>query len=79
MSEAVETRLNLKSLRLDAVNKSVQQAQKTATDNSDILHDLLVGVENLGETVKQLREEVRGWEEPEAQEEIEQGNRELMN
>ena len=39
---------------------------------------MLVGIENLGETVKQLRAEIRGWEEPEDQdEEMEQANQEL--
>ena len=59
------------------MHESVQQAQKTVTENSATLHDMLVGIENLAESVKQLREEVRGWEEPEVQEEMEQGNREL--
>ena len=33
-----------------------------------MLHDLLVGMENLGENVKQLREEVNAWGGPEEQE-----------
>ena len=33
-----------------------------------MLHNLLVGMENLGENVKQLREEVNNWGEPEGQE-----------
>ena len=73
----MEQRMNLHSERMDAMHESVQQAQKTAAENSATLHDMLVGIENLAESVKQLREEVRGWEEPEVQEEMEQGNREL--
>ena len=70
ISTAVDDRLNLQSLRIDAVNESVQKAEKTAADNSEILHNLLVGIENLSENVKQLKEEVRGYEDPEAQEEL---------
>ena len=70
MSTAVEERLNLQSLRIDAVDESVKRAEKTAADNSEILHNLLVGIENLSENVKQLKEEVRGYGDPEAQGEL---------
>ena len=73
----MDGRLNLHSLQIDAINKSVQKAQKTATENAETLHQMLVGIENLGESVKQLRAQVMGWEEPGHQEEIEQGNQEL--
>ena len=68
MSTAVEERLNLQSVRIDTLTDSMHKAQKTADDNAEILHNLLVGIENLSENVKQLKEEMRGWEEPEAQE-----------
>ena len=42
MSTAVEARLNLQSSRIDAVDESVQRAEKTAVENSEILHNLLV-------------------------------------
>ena len=66
ISTAVDDRLNLQSLRIDGVNESVQKAEKTAADNSEILHNLLVGIENLSENVKQLKEEVRGYGDSEA-------------
>ena len=62
--------LNLQSSRIDAVDESVQRAEKTTVKNSEILHNLLVGIENLSENVKQLKEEVRGYGDPEAQEEL---------
>ena len=71
MSDAMEQRLNLQPVRMDAMHESVQQAQETATENSATLHDMLVGIKNLAETVKQMREEIRGWEEPAVQEEME--------
>ena len=60
ISDAVDSQLKLQSLRIDAVDESVQKAQKTATETSETLHDMLVGIENLGESVKQLRAEIRG-------------------
>ena len=70
ISTAVEARLNLQSSRIDAVDESVQRTEKTAAENAEILHNLLVGLENLSENVKQLKEEVRGYGDPEAQEEL---------
>ena len=77
ISEAVEARLSLQSVRIDTANDLVQQTQKTASDNSETLHGLIVGIENLGESVKQLREEIKGWEEPEVPEEAEREAMEL--
>ena len=68
LSSAVDERINLQSQRIDTVSESMQEAHKTAQENSEILHDLLVGMENLGESVKQLQEEVNAWGGPEDQE-----------
>ena len=74
MSEELEQRLTLHSVRMDSMGEFVQEARKTATENAQNIQNLLVGIENLGENVKQLREEMRGWEEAEVQEEVEKGN-----
>ena len=68
----MEERLNVQSLRINTLSDLMQKAQKTANDNAEILHNLMVGIENLSENVKQLKEEMRGWEEPEAQVELEE-------
>ena len=56
LSSAVDEKINLQSQRIDTVSESTQEARKTAQENSEMPHDLLVGMENLGENVKQLRE-----------------------
>ena len=68
LSSAVDERINLQSQRIDTVSESMQEVRKTAQENSEILRDLLVGMENLGESVKQLWEEVNAWGGPEDQE-----------
>ena len=60
LSSAVNVLLNLQSSRIDIVSESTQEARKTAQDNADMLNTLLVSIENLGENVKQLWEEVKG-------------------
>ena len=79
MSEAVEQRLTLHSVRMDSISDFVQEARKTSAENAENIKNLLVGIENLGENVKQLREEMRGWEEPELQEATEKVEQELMD
>ena len=55
-SEKFEQRLNLQSSRIDVVTESLQKAQEIAEENAEFLQGLLVGVENLGENLKQFRE-----------------------
>ena len=52
LSSVMEEKLNLQSNRIDEVSQSVQKAQKVTLDNTEILHDLLIGLENLGDSVK---------------------------
>ena len=59
VSSSMDARLNLQSERIDNVNIAVERAQKTAKDNSDMLENLLIGIENMGENVKQFREEMK--------------------
>ena len=59
--------MNLQSPRIDVVTESVQKAQKAAEDNAELLQNLLVGVENMGENLKKFREEMEGWKSAELQ------------
>ena len=73
--------MNLQSSRIDVVTESVQKAQKIAEENAEFLQDLLVGIENLGENLKQFREEMEGWKSTElqnAEREHEAVNEELL-
>ena len=52
LSEEFEQRLQLHSVRMDSICESVHEARKTSSENSGTFHDLVVGIENLGESVK---------------------------
>ena len=43
----------------------MQRIEKDSTDNTKLLHDLIVNMENLGESFKQMKSEVMGWEQEE--------------
>ena len=54
------------------MDESVQRTQKAASNKAEILHDLLVGMENLSDNVKQLKEEMCGYGDPEVQKELDE-------
>ena len=77
VSDEVNTRLNLQSERIDLVDESVQKAQKTASDNAEILQNLLIGLENMGENVKHLGEKIENWRNSELQDAAEREYQEM--
>ena len=67
VSSSMDARLNLQSERIDNVNIAVDRAQKIANENSDMLKNLLIGIKNMGENIKQFREEMEEWGNPNLQ------------
>ena len=55
----VDVRLQAQSQRIDTVSESVQKIERDSVDNTQLLHDLVTGMENLGESLKNLRSEVK--------------------
>ena len=51
--------------RIDTVTDSVQKIERDSIDNTKLLHDLVINRENLGESLKQMKSEVKAWEEDE--------------
>ena len=59
----------------------MKKPQKAAEDNAEMLQNLLVGIENMGENFKKLREDMELWQSPEyqdAEREYAQMNQDLM-
>ena len=44
--------------RVDTLSATLEGQQKTISDNSDLLKDLLIGIENLGENLKDIHKEI---------------------
>ena len=53
--------------RVDTLFATLEGQQKTISDNSGLLKDLLIGIENLGENLKNIHKEMDYWHNPEAQ------------
>ena len=70
----------MQSNKIDVMNESVKKSQKAAEDNAELLQNLLVGIDNMGDNFKKLREDMELWQSAEyedAEREYEQINREL--
>ena len=65
LSQDVSDRLQVQSHRIDTVSESIQKFEENAADNTKLLHDLLVNMENLGDTVKQMKSDFMNWEQEE--------------
>ena len=72
MPEDVKAQLQLQSQRVDLIGETVHTIQKDTANNAELLQTLLVNLENLGESVKQLRSEMTEWGNQEVQIETEE-------
>ena len=54
--------MQLQSRRIDTISDSIQKFEENAADNTKLLHDLLVNMENLGDTVKQMKSDYMNWD-----------------
>ena len=64
-SEQIEVRLTLQSDRMELIAKSVAEQAKTANDNADLLKNLLIRLENMGENLKKMQEDMDYHRNPE--------------
>ena len=62
LSQDVDKRMQVQSQRIDTITDSVQKIEKDSADNTKLLHDLMINMENLGESFKQFKSEVMNWE-----------------
>ena len=54
----VEKRLEIQNLRIDGLLESMEKADKVASDNSELLQNLMIGIENMGDNLRQCREDM---------------------
>ena len=47
---------------MDKLSTAVTESQKEAQNNAEVLQNLLVGIENLGENFKCMQEEIVAWQ-----------------
>ena len=80
LSEQVQQQFDAQQERIQKLSDVVLESRKDTQTNADTLHNLLVGIENLGENVKNMQEEMIAWQAgyQEAEREYQNMNEELL-
>ena len=67
-SEQVAQKLSVQEQIMDLMSHSLEEQKKAVTDSTGLLRDLMIGIENLGDNMKNIQKEMDYWRNPEAQE-----------
>ena len=80
LSEQVQQQFDAQQERIEKLSDVVLESRKETQTNADTLHNLLVGIENLGENVKGMQEEMVAWQSgyQDAEREYQAMNEELL-
>ena len=66
LTQGVDVRLQSQSLRIDTISDSIQRIERDSADNTKLLHELIVNMENLGDSIKYMKAEMAAnWEQEE--------------
>ena len=68
LSEKMAQQLLVQEQRMDLLSNSLQEQKKSVFDSAGLLQDLLIGIENLGDNVKNIQKEMGVWRDPEVME-----------
>ena len=58
LSEKMQHKFDAQNDRIEKLSETVLESRKESQTNADILKDLLVGIENLGENFKTMQQEM---------------------
>ena len=68
LSQEVAEKLSASDRKAVELSTAVEGQKKDIADNSGLLKDLLIGIQNLGDNLKSINEEMDYWHNPEVQE-----------
>ena len=80
LSEKVQQQFDAQSDRIEKLSETVLESKKESQTTADILKDLLVGMENLGENFKTMQQEMNAWQSGyhDAEEEYREMNEQIL-
>ena len=61
-------KLSVQEQRMDLLSHSLEEQKKSVIDSTELLKDLMIGIENLGDNMKNIQKEVDYWRNPEVME-----------
>ena len=53
---------------MDLLSHSLEEQKKSVTNNTELLKDLMIGIENLGDNMKNIQKQMDYWRYPEVME-----------
>ena len=56
ISDSVNARLQLQSQRMDEMSNIVHEARKTSVDNAEMMQEIRIAIENLGDNFQKMQE-----------------------
>ena len=62
VTEQLQQRFDALNERMDHLSVTVVESRKEAQTNAEVLQNLLVGIENLGENCKNMQKEMVTWQ-----------------
>ena len=80
VSEQLQQHFDAQTERIDKLSISENESQESAQNNAEMLQTVLVGIENMGENVKKLQEDMVTWlsDYQNAERAYEQMNKDLL-
>ena len=58
LSEQVAQKLSVQEQRMDLLSHSLEEQKKSVIDSTELLKDLMIGIENLGDNMKNMQKEM---------------------
>ena len=55
MSKEVAQKISVSEQRIELVSQSVEEQKKSVIDTNELLKDLMIGIENLGDNMKNIQ------------------------
>ena len=68
LSEKATQQLSIQEQRMELLSNYLEEQNKSVSDSAGLLKDLLIGIENLGDNMKNIQKEMDYWRNPEVME-----------
>ena len=64
LTQQVAEKISASDKRVQELPVALEDQKKSIANNSGLLKDLLIGIENLGENLKSINQEMDSWRNP---------------
>ena len=65
LSKEVTQKISVSKWRIELLSQSVEEQKKSVADTNELLKNLMIGIENPGDNMKNIQKEMNYWRNPE--------------